>query len=359
MTLTKLFLFIIILTVSAGQAQAQSRIVIPDILGFKTLQCDFHMHSVFSDGLVWPTVRVHEAYREGLDAISLTEHLEWLAFSRDVSGSYDRNRAYEIARPVANHHDVLLIRGTEITRAMPPGHLNAIFLDDSNALIADCWRESLAEAARQGAFIFWNHPSWRVQQPDTTLWWPEHTEILNNGWMHGIEVGNGNMFCEYSFQWSLDKNLTMIGSSDAHHTIHAEVDFAAGEHRTKTLVFAGERSPEAIREALDNRRTVVFMHNKLIGREYLIRPLFENSIEVTNVVRGQNDITVSVLNKSGLVFRLSIMEGEETRDYEITPHGQHTITVQLPAGRGGEINFEVTNLLVRPGQGLQLSHRIN
>ena len=35
------------------------------------------MHSVFSDGLVWPTVRVDEAYRDGLDAISLTEHIEY------------------------------------------------------------------------------------------------------------------------------------------------------------------------------------------------------------------------------------------------------------------------------------------
>ena len=48
---------------------------IPDILGFQTLKCDFHMHTVFSDGLVWPTVRIDEAYREGLDAIALTDPL--------------------------------------------------------------------------------------------------------------------------------------------------------------------------------------------------------------------------------------------------------------------------------------------
>ena len=50
------------------QAQRRNEIQVPDLDGYTTLKCDFHMHTVFSDGLVWPTVRVDEAYREGLDA---------------------------------------------------------------------------------------------------------------------------------------------------------------------------------------------------------------------------------------------------------------------------------------------------
>ena len=49
---------------------------IPDIPGYMTLKCDFHMHKVFSDGKVWPTVRVAEALKEGLDAIALTDHID-------------------------------------------------------------------------------------------------------------------------------------------------------------------------------------------------------------------------------------------------------------------------------------------
>ncbi len=30
----------------------------PNILGYKTLKCDFHQHTVFSDGDVWPSIRV-------------------------------------------------------------------------------------------------------------------------------------------------------------------------------------------------------------------------------------------------------------------------------------------------------------
>ncbi len=52
------------------------KINIPDVLGYKTLKCDLHTHTVFSDGLVWPTVRVDEAWREGLDAISMQYSLK-------------------------------------------------------------------------------------------------------------------------------------------------------------------------------------------------------------------------------------------------------------------------------------------
>ncbi len=63
----------------AGLATGDVRheINIPDILDYKTLKCDLHIHTVFSDGLVRPTVRVDEAWREGPDAISITDHIEY------------------------------------------------------------------------------------------------------------------------------------------------------------------------------------------------------------------------------------------------------------------------------------------
>ena len=70
------------------RAQRRNEIQVPDLDGYTTLKCDFHIHSVFSDGLVWPTVRVDEAYRDGLDAISLTEHIEYRPHKQDVDVSY-------------------------------------------------------------------------------------------------------------------------------------------------------------------------------------------------------------------------------------------------------------------------------
>ena len=78
-----------------GKAQVRNEIRVPDPEGYRTLKCDFHIHTVFSDGLVWPTVRVDEAYREGLDAIALTEHLEYRPHRQDIIASH--NRSYEIA----------------------------------------------------------------------------------------------------------------------------------------------------------------------------------------------------------------------------------------------------------------------
>ena len=65
-------------------AAARREVKIPDIAGYRTLKCDFHTHTVFSDGRVWPTVQVEEAWREGLDAIAITDHIEYKPHKQDV-----------------------------------------------------------------------------------------------------------------------------------------------------------------------------------------------------------------------------------------------------------------------------------
>ena len=90
-------------------------IVFPDIAGGKTLVTDLHMHSVFSDGHVWPRTRVEEALRDGLDAIAITEHLEWQPHLADIPHT-DRNRAHAIAEAAAKGQDLMVIKGSEITR---------------------------------------------------------------------------------------------------------------------------------------------------------------------------------------------------------------------------------------------------
>ena len=60
-------------TANVATADTRSEIQFPDIPGYKTIVADFHTHTVFSDGLVWPTVRMDEAWREGIDAIAVTD----------------------------------------------------------------------------------------------------------------------------------------------------------------------------------------------------------------------------------------------------------------------------------------------
>lgn len=349
--LSILFIFV----ASLSLAQVRNEIHIPDIMGYKTLKCDLHMHTVFSDGLVWPTVRVDEAYREGLDAISITDHIEYRPHKEDVVASH--NRPYEIAAEAAKSMGITLIRGSEITRGMPPGHFNALFLDDCDALDVPDYKDAFVAAKSQDAFIFWNHPGWKAQQPDTTLWWDEHTELYDGGFMHGIEVVNGKSYYPEAHGWALEKELTFMGNTD----IHVPSILKDGEHRTMTIVFAKDRTTESIKEALINRRTVVYMEDKLIGEELYLRQIADKAVEILNVTRQNNTLLVDVKNNSDIPFYLEATEHDPNivyfETFTIEPHTTHTITIKLENGvYGGEMKFKVTNLLVGPNKGLQMSY---
>lgn len=340
-------------------AQVRHEIKVPDIADCQTLKCDFHMHTVFSDGSVWPTVRVDEAYREGLDAIALTEHLEYRPHSKDIQAHH--GRSWEIAEKSAQTNGILLIRGSEITRSMAPGHFNAIFLQDCNPLEQKDWNDSFKQAQKQNAFIFWNHPGWERQQPDTTLWWDEHTQIYNKGWMQGIEVANGTTYFPEAHRWCLEKKLTMLGNSDVHQPIGMDIDFAKGQHRVMTFVLAKERSLEGIREALENRRTIVWINDLLVGEEQYLKELFEESVEVVKIGRKATHCSIVLQNKSDLTFHLKKTMHDKAieyfRTYTIEPQSRHTINIYYPAQlKDGQINFEVTNLLVQPGKGMDYSY---
>src|SRR5690606_28148441 len=62
----------------------RAHVHIPPVNGNQVLKCDFHMHPVFADRHVWPNVPVQEAGKEGLDAISFTEHMEYTRCREDV-----------------------------------------------------------------------------------------------------------------------------------------------------------------------------------------------------------------------------------------------------------------------------------
>jgi hypothetical protein len=355
--------FAVSLAALAAPAGAQTDVAIPDIPGYRTLKCDFHIHSVFSDGLVWPTVRIAEAKAEGLDAISLSEHIEYRPHHASGDMTSTHGRSHDITVSTAEKSGVMLIRGSEITRGMAPGHANAIFLENSDALAVDEWRDSYAEARRQGAFIFWNHPRWEAQQRDETLWWPEHTELYEKGLMDGIEIVNGKEYSPEAHQWCLDKNLTMLGSTDVHSPIQWEYDYPGGEHRSMTLVFAAERTPEALHEALRARRTAVWFDELIVGRPDILKALFESSVEIVKVTPEPRRVTVEWRNNSGLTFRLRKTASQNPAlDYmpngqmTIPPHGSGSFTIRFPEGAAGDVNFEVTNLLTAPGRGLELSY---
>ncbi len=137
--LVTLTVLIALAALGGGGASAQERdpLPVPDLPGLKTLKADFHLHTVFSDGEVWPTVHVRDAWRDGLDAVALTDHVEYHPHASDVG--VDLLRPYAVARPLADELGIILIPGVEITRPAPgspatipvgSGHFNALFVTD-------------------------------------------------------------------------------------------------------------------------------------------------------------------------------------------------------------------------------------
>jgi hypothetical protein len=342
---------------------AQVKINIPDLKGYVTLKCDFHIHTAFShDGVVWPTGRVEEAYREGLDAIALTDHIEGFKFKEGSFAS--RNKPYEVAEPFAKSMGIILINGGERAWSMPPGEFNSLFLTDVNELDKPDYMDGLGAAKAQNAFIFWNHPglsSWYAQ-PDTTLWWPDHTKIWENGMMHGIEVVNSRSYYPEAHRWCLEKKLTMLGNSDAHWPYQSE--YAGGVPRVMTLVFAQNATAEGIREALFDRRTAILFGEYVIGEEKYLKELFENALE-WNVWKNDKEMYVTVKNKSDLTFRLKktnpdprvvYFRNTSLVPYTIIPQGEQTFAVRLSDDlQSADVSFIVENFIVEPNEGMNYS----
>lgn len=71
-------------------SQSKTTIHLPDITGYYTLKGDFHTHTVYSDGKVWPAFRVYEALRDGLDFIALTDHIDYQGYPQELEKDYNK-----------------------------------------------------------------------------------------------------------------------------------------------------------------------------------------------------------------------------------------------------------------------------
>lgn len=362
----------------------------PDTDKYLTIVADLHTHSVFSDGHVWPNIRISEALRDGLDAIAITEHLEYQPHISDIPHK-DRNTAYRIAAEAAKNTNLIVISGSEITRENPIGHMNAIFIEDSNKLMS-LDKSKIAEAAKlveerkdevavhggmdmanhlalaslwpvanavnkaneQGGFVFWNHPTYKVNNGIATLS-EEHIEFIKNGTLHGIEVVNENIFSEEALTIALEYNLTIIGTSDVHNLIDWDYSSHQGQHRPVTLILAEERTKPAIKEALMKGRTIVWYKNLLIGRENNIQPLLNAMMRIDSARYQDNSEILEVIIKNNSDTKIQMTN---LSDYSFTSN--HDI-IEIPAHSTINLNvktkeqltsisleFEILNALVRP-----------
>ena len=367
----------------------------PDTKEYLTISTDLHTHSVFSDGHVWPNIRVAEARKDNIDVLAITEHLEYQPHIMHIPHE-NRNAAYIEAKRSASGTDLIVINGSEITREMPPGHINAIFVKDANKLYKFDQKllpeakeliqeraqgaelpeeqmqvienyalgnlhpplEALKEAKNQGAFVFWNHPMWGSQASDGIARLDEmHKEFITKDLLHGIEIVNTGTYSEEAFNIALENNLALIGTSDVHDLIEWDYDAHNNEHRPVTLVFAKERNEASIKEALFDRRTVVVFKDRLIGKSEHLLPLLESIISISSngYRKGTQILKIEILNNSSanmVLENLSEFNFADSDDLiSIPKNGKVTLQVKtLEVLNNLDLKFRILNALTAPKQ---------
>jgi len=306
-------------------------ITIPDVGEYQVLKGDFHIHTIFSDGTLWPQERIAEAVGNGLDVIAITDHIEYRPHVggngiklRDQNEDYDI--AYNLAKPVADRENLILVRGTEITKStMPPGHFNALFHQETGPIAAEVndYRQMLEVAVKQGGFIIWNHPGWQapksggIENGAPILFTEAHEKLRKDGLLHGVECFNHHEFYPNVCDWCEEKDLAIFANSDVHRS---EFD-SYGSRNTKrpiTLILAKERTHDSVRDAFLAKRTIAWFADRIVGREKFVRPLFEAAVSME-----QTGNQLAFTNKSDLPVQL---ESNKTA-FVVPPKGSGTAVI--------------------------------
>lgn len=348
--------FIVLALAAVAAAQVRDPLPVPDLPGYKTLKCDFHMHTVFSDGQVWPTVRVQEAWRDGLDAIALTDHIDYQPHAQDVRS--DPARPHALARALAEQLGILLVPGLEV--AQGDVHFNILFVTDFEAYKGLDQQAALRLARKQNAFALWNHPGWRRPKAE---WLPLVAKYYDEKLFQGMELVNGTTFYPEAFPWVDEKGLTILANTDVHGLTAWEYP---NRTRTITLVFSTTRDLAGLREALFARRTAGWQGENLWGSETYLSGLFRGAVSLENGelrARPGSTVALRLRNDSALPFRLRVEGGpawlRPVRPVEL--RGQTAVGLPLtlakdaPTGAHNvELGLEATNCHVAPGRLLKV-----
>ena len=355
-------------TLRTAVAQPAERVefILPVVNGYNIYKVDLHTHSIYSDGETTPAFRVKEAYMDGLDAIAITEHIEYrriepkmLKFLKGYTGDKAlkaentdliRNEVTEsgikadLQYPVkeaikeSKKYGILVIPGAEITREpVKIGHFNALFTKDNNAIYDPDPLVSIRNARKQGALIQHNHPGWRRTSCDKTEF---EKKVYAEGLIDGIEVANGGSLYLPIIDRAREDNLFVASNTDIHPTT-AEYYRLKGQNRNMTLVFAKECTLEGIREALEAKRTLAYSAGYICGDKQLLTDLFLASVkwEVVSVDKKKGTRTVRLTNMCS--FKFQYKTSKNALPVDLMPFQ----TIQLNVAKDKDLKLTLTNML--------------
>jgi len=295
-------------TRSDKRPPSPERLVFPDTRdGYHVFPGELHIHTVFSDGAAWPSLRLVEAMQDGLKFVSFTEHDVFTPKIRDTGA--DKNRSYEIARSfidnrMFNLQDMKVSLGSEITRNI--GHFNCHFLKDANALnprhvqnskmgefsryLTVDWNDTsavekdveakLREAKKQGAICQWNHPTYPSPVPAEAVVTPFLKRMFEEGLLSGIEVAGSDYFHPSAMDVAQKYNLYVAATTDAHMGTKIEQAAAGMEHRVTTLFLTNGDDENAFKDALEKRRTVGLFRSTFLGSKDNVQKIVESVLQL-------------------------------------------------------------------------------
>ncbi len=336
--------------------------VLPQVNGYNVYKADLHTHSIFSDGNVTPEFRVQEAWYSGLDVMAVTEHVEYRpyegkminflkgyvpdgtkAINNSIIGKAaddkgiqtDLNYAIKLAEAAAAGYGITIIPGTEITRAPETiGHYNALFTKDNNTIYDADPYKSIKKAKEQGAIVMQNHPGWRRTSLDMLEF---EKKVYAEGLIDGIEIMNGSEFYPRAITRAQKDNFFMASNTDVHGSI-AEEYTLLGLQRNMTLIFAKEQTLEALREALEAKRTLAYANGTLAGEEQLLKDFFMASMKVRTIQKQANgNRKVAITNNSSVPYIIRMGNGNPTHFYPFS-----TITATI--AKDGVVKITVESM---------------
>lgn len=298
--------------------EVRREIVVPDINGYKVLKADLHVHTVYSDAMMTPKYRVMEAWRDGMDVIAITDHIEYRPHEKymemfldvfiDEAGNNPKIGS-ELNQPVTRavsankYYGMTVIPGVEITRNPEHvGHFNALFTKDNNLIPDENPLQAIRNAKKQGAIIQINHPGWRREDNDFT---PVALEALKEKLIDGVEVFNTREFYPNVIERAAGLGLYVSGCSDLHRGSY-DMCLQHGFYRNMTLILAKDNSRNAIRDALTGRRTIAYSYGHFAADEQLLADMFNACVSIEHFYTHKNGKRYyKITNKSSFPFYLA------------------------------------------------------
>jgi hypothetical protein len=218
---------------------------------YQILKVNLHAHTTYSDGTYTPAQLVNIYKGVGYDVLAITDH-------STVAG-------YGEAFSEGNNVGLTVIRGEEVTSSWSDGsqkHVVALFINQSIGISgnSDVEIPVIFDAIHaQGGIGIVAH-AWRS--------WSNWQNYTNEPWIDGWEVDS-------SMAWVLESGSIYVLDHDFHNATWLE-----GIQSYWTYLLAENRTEAGVRDALMERRIVVYGNGVLYGSAYALSLYAQNQDEL-------------------------------------------------------------------------------